>query len=46
MLPSKALVAIGALASLASAQFQIFDTYTPDELMEIHGITSQCTNAL
>lgn len=46
MLLFKVVVALGALASFASAQFQIFDTYTPDELMQIHDITSQCTTAL
>ncbi|PON25458.1 LysM domain-containing protein [Trichoderma gamsii] len=46
MLSRKPLVALGALASFSSAQFQIFDTYTPDQLMEIHDITSQCTKAL
>lgn len=46
MLPFKSFVALGAIASFARAQFQIFDTYTPDELMQIHDITSACTAAL
>ncbi|KAK6449891.1 hypothetical protein FP744_10006141 [Trichoderma asperellum] len=46
MLQFKTFVALGAVASFANAQFQIFDTYTPDELMQIHDITSQCTTAL